>query len=229
MYVWSNYQGTALLKDTGCHICLSEVCCGPSSSPLSTDDADADVITSSQHPWHSCAAIFPTFIPTEGRIDGAPILLFIHSSLPLLFPTLLSLTHRCAQHLAHPAPPLLRLRHTPFPRRIVHVWMRCGKWCCRLTKIREKIRAADWYSRRRHQSILAPFWMQEIHLVRVSSLNFWGKTSLPWYVCHGTEAALVCASLRWFVCADYLKAFVRMRDAASGCLGYDSAVTNSCF
>lgn len=53
------------------------------SWPPAADDAEADVITASQHPWHSCTAIFPAFRLPDGQTDGgpsehpAPVLLFI--------------------------------------------------------------------------------------------------------------------------------------------------------
>lgn len=48
------------------------------------------------------------------------------------------------------------------PQRILHVWMRKGKGCCRLTKVTEKneiYTGCRGDSRRRHRRIRALFWM----------------------------------------------------------------------
>lgn len=100
------------------------------SWPPATDDAEADVITASQHPWHSCTAIFPAFRLPDGQTDGrpsehpAPILLFIRAA------------PRSSLHTT-PSLPLFsnwRTAAEAEARRIIHVWLREGKWCCRLTK-----------------------------------------------------------------------------------------------
>lgn len=123
------------------HICVSELSplhllSSPpvlhrfASWPPATDDAEADVITASQHPWHSCTAIFPAFRLPDGQTDGrpsehpAPILLFIRAA------------PRSSLHTT-PSLPLFsnwRTAAEAEARRTIHVWVREGKWCCRLTK-----------------------------------------------------------------------------------------------
>lgn len=110
------------------------------------DGVDADVITASQHPCHSCAAIFPTVRLTSGRRVRRsiphPVYPLLGSLLLLSSPT--QLTHR-VQRSAHRAPLLLKLsgRLPLFLRRILHVWMRKGKWCCSVTKDRKNHQAAE--------------------------------------------------------------------------------------
>lgn len=114
-------------------VCEGNEICGDSFPLLSLCSLMMLMLISSAPPSIPGTAAPPFSAPSEQRSDGAlhpPVYAFgsaFSSSSPPLSPTPVSLSDAplCS---AHPGPLLLlRLRQTPlspFPRRILHVWMR---------------------------------------------------------------------------------------------------------
>lgn len=131
------------------HLCAAPLC------HMADDDVDADVTAASQHPWFSPPP-FSSLIRADWR--GRSILQFILAPPPSVSYWRTAECRRssslCAA--AEAAPESL------LTRRILHVWMRQEKGCCRLTKDRVKQKKTTLccgHSRRRNQRILALFWM----------------------------------------------------------------------
>lgn len=127
--------------------------CTASRRHMADNDVDAEVSAASQHPRLSRGAIL---LSSSMLIDSRSIPLFIlpPPSVSCWRTTEYERTSSlCAA--AEAAPESL------LTRRILHVWMRRDKGCCRLTKdkVTHTKPVCCGHPRRRNQGILALFWM----------------------------------------------------------------------